>query len=37
MDDPPTFETIDALFADPHAALLSTLNIDHPITKTLPL
>ena len=37
MDDPPTFETIDALFADPHAALISRLAIDHPITKTVPL
>jgi len=37
MDDPPTFETIDALFADPHAALLSTLKIDHPISRTVPL
>ena len=37
MDDPPTFETIDALFADPHTALLSNLGIGHPITETVPL
>jgi uncharacterized protein (TIGR02996 family) len=37
MDDPPTFETIDALFADPHAALLSGLSISHPIAATVPL
>lgn len=37
MDDPPTHETLDALFADPHAALLSSLAIVHPITATVPL
>jgi uncharacterized protein (TIGR02996 family) len=37
MDDPPTFETIDALFADPHAALLSQLSLVHPINETVPL
>ena len=37
MDDPPTFETIEALFADPHAALISTLGLSHPITATVPL
>jgi uncharacterized protein (TIGR02996 family) len=37
MDDPPTFETIEALFADPHAALISTLGLGHPIMATVPL
>src|SRR5580704_8789051 len=37
MDDPPTFETIDALFADPLAALLSQLSLVHPINETVPL
>ena len=36
MDDPPTSETIDALFADPHAAI-ERLSIMHPIAETLPL
>jgi hypothetical protein len=36
MDDPPTSETIDALFADPHTAL-ERLSIMHPIAETVPL
>lgn len=37
MDDPPTFETLEALFADPHAALLASLKLTHPIMETVPL
>ena len=37
MDDPPTGETIEALFADPHAALLSNFSLAHAITATVPL
>jgi uncharacterized protein (TIGR02996 family) len=37
MDDPPTHETIRALFADPHAGLLSELALRHPIAETVPL
>jgi uncharacterized protein (TIGR02996 family) len=36
-DDPPTGETIAALLADPHAALLSKLALGHAITDTVPL
>jgi hypothetical protein len=37
MDDPPTAETLEALFADPHAALLADLSLVHQITETVPL
>jgi hypothetical protein len=37
MDDPPTFETIEAVFDDPHAGLLSSVDLTHPVAATVPL
>jgi uncharacterized protein (TIGR02996 family) len=36
-DDPPGLEAVYALVADPHAGLLESVTLVHPITATLPM
>src|SRR5260221_10737257 len=36
-DDPPGLEAVHALVADPHAGLLESVTLAHPITATVPM